>query len=128
MKIFQVYQQFIAYFIVRDEVRKIKPLSSVDMKSFQHNNISWKNAAVYFEMTLASGLFIVYINQCAKTFQEFSETIYAITTLNAGIFAMIIFELNKENIFELIDSLEVTINDRKLLKCMDYNKKNSFSS
>lgn len=116
MKILQMYQNFLTYVIVRDESTANIPIlsSMVKVPDFiQKNFVTLKNLWVYLMMVSGVFCLLVFLSNDAQTFQEFSETIYAISTLICCFVVIRIFEVNKTHIFALIDNFEKTIDTRK---------------
>lgn len=116
MKILQMYQNFLTYVIVRDESTANIPIlsSMVKVPDFiQKNFVTLKNLWVYSMMVSGVFCLLVFLSNDAQTFQEFSETIYAISTLICCFVVIRIFEVNKTHIFALIDNFEKTIDTRK---------------
>lgn len=116
MKILQMYQNFLTYVIVRDESTANNPIHSSMVKVpdfIQKNFVTLKNLWVYLMMVSGVFCLLVFLSNDAQTFQEFSETIYAISTLICCFVVIRIFEVNKTHIFALIDNFEKTIDTRK---------------
>lgn len=115
MKILQFYQNFLTYLIVRDKSPEAIPPPRFQSGIFgyiEKNFVTLQNLFVYSIMVNGAFLLFVYLFEVAGTFQEYSETAYAISTLICCATVIRIFEVNKKEIFQLIDNIEHTVEMR----------------
>lgn len=115
MKVFQFYQNFLTYVIVRGEPPKAFAKFSSGIKIidlFQQHSFTLQKLFMYFIMTNSCICLTINLFLNAKTFQEYSETSYAILTLGACVLVVRIFEVNEAHIFKLIDNIEDAVKMR----------------
>lgn len=89
MRVFQEYQKFLTYAIVRPD--------STTPDFLRKFNLNLKTLPIYLITSLAWGCLVAYLYDEARTFQEYSETFYALTTLASTTTALKIFEWKKTN-------------------------------
>lgn len=105
MKVFQTYEKIFAYAIVRHPETQ----NGFLYKWF----IILKAPFINCTTTFAWIALIIYLIRDARTFQEFSETIYASVTLASTMFALSVYFVKSMEFFTLIDNFQQVIEMRK---------------
>lgn len=98
MKVLQVYQGTLSFVITRDDN---------GIKSFRYIGI----LSVYGFGVIS---LIQFLISEAQTFQDYSESVYPLSTILTDFFVVIIYVWKKEQIFKLVDDLENAIEEREL--------------
>lgn len=105
MKVFQEYEKFVAYAFTRPDSSKIPGL-------LERYGISAKTLTI--NSVIFSGMYflILFILDEAETLQEYSETVYALTTLASITSGFVLFEWRQIHLFGSIDAFQNIIESR----------------
>lgn len=106
MKVFKEYEKFVAYAFTRPDPTKAPNL-------LQKYGINLRTIPIYAITIFGWILLIAFLLDRVQTLQDYSETIYALTTLASTTSALAIFEWQQKQLFGLIDKFESIIKPRK---------------
>lgn len=97
MRVFETYEKIFTYGVIRPEL-----LKTSSQKFFARLKVPFIN------LTTAYGWFAVciYVIKDAQEFREYSESVYALTTLATTMFGLTIFDWKKMGQFKLIDDFK----------------------
>lgn len=104
MRIFQTYEDILTYAVVRPGMaknRQQKWINKLKLPFIQ-------NLCLFAFYAMC--MFVIHY---AETSQEFSESIYALTTIATGIFMLTILSSKRKQHFDLIDNIQKAIEMRK---------------
>lgn len=105
MKVLKTYEKLFAYGVIRPELRK-----TPSQKFLANLKVPFINLlTAYGWMSL-----LIYVIKYAEEFREYSESIYALTTLATTIFGLTMFHLKKIGQFKLIDEFKYVMEKSKL--------------
>lgn len=104
MKVFQTYERIFAYAIVRPEIAKTR-----FEKLFNNSKVLFVNLLSLY----AWSCLLIFFTNNVKTFREYSETIYALSTIATTMFCVKIYEWKKMELFQLVDNFGNVIETRK---------------
>lgn len=105
MKVFETYEMIFAYGVIRPEL-----LKTSSQKLIAHLKVPFINITTGFSWFFL----IVYVIKDAQEFREYSESIYALTTLGTTMFGLTIFDWKKIGQFKLIDDFKFVLEESKL--------------
>lgn len=117
MKIFQRYQEFLAYAIVRPNVQQF--LIGEDISSgtkclkFLEKNVNVKTLHIYIMNAIGCSCLTIFFFDGAQVFQEYAETIYALLAMMVITYGLSVYEDKKVKLFQLINDIENEIEKRK---------------
>lgn len=115
MKIFKMFQEMIEFAFFRDESSKVSSIQSNGTCGvFRVLWIRYKNFTLCYMVLFGAFYQIMFIIFQARTFPEFSESIYSLLTLVITTTATRTFYVKQHQIFSIINRLEEVIEKRKL--------------
>lgn len=113
MKLFQNFQKFLAFGVVRAKETKDQAFTSKakDQSSVQTEPLSLLNLLAPINFGCGVLLTLIYLLFEAKDFVEYSEAFYPFATSLLNVCNVSVFIQNGGKIFQLIDHLENTVNE-----------------
>lgn len=106
MKVFQTYEKIFAYAIVRPGIANTR-----FKKLINHSKVLFVN----FISMYAWSCLLVFFSYNVQTFREYSETIYALSTIATTMFCVKIYDWKKMELFRLVDNFGDVIETRKMI-------------
>lgn len=107
MKVFRAFEKHVSYALTR-------PDPTQSPSSLQSYGINLRTIPIYIMSALVWISLLCFLYDGVETLEEYSITIYALTTV-AGITILLrLFEWKRKEMFRLIDEFEKIIEARKL--------------
>lgn len=100
MRVFETYEKIFTYGVIRPEL-----LMTPSQKWFANLKVPFINMTT----GIAWILLLTFVIKDAQEFREYSESIYALSTLATTIFGLSIFDWKKMGQFKLIDDFKYVI-------------------
>lgn len=122
MKFFRFFEIYLNFAIARKTIIKVKPLTNPkkpkanDFKlsnSVELRPLTASNLLPFFSLGYGFAFTLIFLLYEAKTFQEFSETLYPVVTTLLNIGNLTVLMSNGKRIFELIDRFGDVVENRK---------------